>query len=329
MLLIRCCISAVSLLICFFIIFLAVCLHITKRINLIRQPVLRLMLYITSSTVFRSIMIQLQTISLSDDGFYSPRPRCIAFSYLYHNATFMVLFFTLMASVHLLILIFNKYHLAIEVSFYIALPIFLPFTFTWIPFAYDETILENWCWLPSNKTCSELHLGFIYQWRTLHIFIEFINTCLVIAILCLLRRMHKKMDKENFQLFIKQITPILVYSCLYLALNWFGLIDHLTRIDQSYIYALELIHSITSASQGLVVGVGFILYFSIQVHIFNRHKTKSKNIQVYEKISTSNCSNSSAHKAPLSSTHDDNKLLSSHGSNNEELTSYGTCGNEF
>lgn len=267
-LIIRCGVAGSALLSCVLVLILAAYMRCRER-YVIHLPTLRLVLYITVSSMIRSVIIVIQIMAVATSNF-SNYYYCMVTGYLYRTFSFVAILFTLMASIHTLLATFGKFYKRLEL-FYVLIPILLPHTFVWVPFTYDKALMEAWCTIKSdNDTCNQKLMGFIYNVDVPRLIIEFVNTVLVIGIIIRIPRQYRKLKKQNedFKLWLQQVIPILVYSILYLALNWFSLTDHINRkFKLVKAEALKVTHSVTSASHGLTVGIVFTAYLLIIIHM--------------------------------------------------------------
>ena len=208
----------------------------------------------------------------------------------------MVVLFTLTATLHTLLVTFAvKHSWKLEVG-YILLPIILPFAYTWIPFWHYVRnksdiciLLQDYC---NNKTLNHI---IIYYCDMPRLIIEAINSLLVIVVFFRMpfRYCKIKRDQEQFNVWLKQVLPILTHSVSYLVMNWFSLADHIYTIQKSS-SGLQMAHAVTSAGRGLVVGIVFTAYFLIMLYISWKYRGNknisreglfsSSSINKYEKV---------------------------------------------
>ena len=295
LLIVRSGVAALALLSCLLVLILAAAFAF-KDEDACHLPTVRIVLCITLASIIRLIIIVIQVLPVLDDSFYDDTTYCIITGYLYRNISMIVVLFTLTATLHTLLVTFAVNHSwKLEVG-YILLPIILPFAYTWIPFwRYVRNksdiciLLQDYC---NNKTLNHI---IIYYCDMPRLIIEAINSLLVIVVFFRMpfRYCKIKRDQEQFNVWLKQVLPILTHSVSYLVMNWFSLADHIYTIQKSS-SGLQMAHAVTSAGRGLVVGIVFTAYFLIMLYIsWKHHGNKniskeglfsSSSINKYEKV---------------------------------------------
>ena len=208
----------------------------------------------------------------------------------------IVVLFTLTATLHTLLVTFAVSHSWKLEAGYILLPIILPFAYTWIPFDYhhNETCILLHDYDYSNTSDKTLNFAIIYYCDMPRLIIEAINTLFVIVVFFRMPFRYRKIkqDQEEFNVWLKQVLPILTHSFLYLVMNWFSLADHIYTIKKDGSHRqLQMAHAVTSAGRGLVVGIVFTVYFLIMLYISWKYHG-NKNIST-EGLFSSSSTNSS------------------------------------
>ena len=279
--------SGLSLIACVVTLILMECLCCLGDIKCIFSkkglPSHRLVFYITISAIIRAMVTLLQTIAAKDEG--HQRHWCMAVGFLNQYSAWIVLLFSLMATVHVLLFSLDKSYPKLEFCYFLA-PFIVPLTFSWIPFIHDTYGLAGaWCWIrKEDKDCTEYLVGLIEQyilWYVPHFILEVINTVLVIIIFVIMRKVYKQKGKKKFNIWFLQVLPILLFTIIYLFLNWSGTINHIYQT----IYPVEnihlwMFHAILSSSWGLVTGISFTIYLIILYYIARQHnKSNERRIQ--------------------------------------------------
>ena len=306
-LLVRSSVAASALLSCLLVLVLAA-IFTFKEDDARRLPTVRIVLCITLASVIRSIIIIAQVLPVLDNSLHNNDTYCILTGYLYRNISMIAILFTLTATIHTLLITFAVNHTWKLELCYVFVPIILPLGYTWIPFVYDKALLQAWCSV-STDTSNEVVNGIIYNSDIPRFIVEALNTLLIIVVFCRMPFTYRKIkrDREQFNVWLKQVLPILTHSIFYLAMNWFSLTDHLNKIFgfSSSSKRLQLAHSITSAGRGLVVGLVFTAYFLIMLYISWKY---SGNTTVSREgvISTP-----SSREGSINKSHECDKLISS------------------
>ena len=280
LLIVRSSVAVLALLSCLFVLLLAA-IFALKDAEACLLPTVRIALYITLASIIRSIIIIVQVSPVLDNSLYIDDTYCIITGYLYRSISMIAILFTLIATIHTVLVTFNVQHTWKFELGYVFVPIILPLLYTWIPFAYDEALLQVWCLIKStDDTQKELINGIIYYNDIPRLIIEALNTILIIAVFCRMFFTYRKnkSERENFIVILKQVLPILIHSVFYLAMNWFSLSDRLNykrlgydELESNLSKSLQMAHSITSAGRGIVVGIVFTAYFLIMLYISWEH----------------------------------------------------------
>ena len=305
LLIVRSSVAASALLSCLLVLVLAA-IFTFKEDDARRLPTVRIVLCITLASVIRSIIIIAQVSPVLDNSLYNNDTYCILTGYLYRNISMIAILFTLTATIHTLLITFAVNHTWKLELCYVFVPIILPLGYTWIPFVYDKALLQAWCLVSTNDTPNVN--GIIYNSDVPRFIVEALNTLLIIVVFCRMPFTYRKIkcDREQFNVWLKQVLPILTHSIFYLAMNWFSLTDHLNMIFgfSSSSKRLRLAHSITSAGRGLVVGFVFTAYFLIMLYISWKY---SGNTTVSSEgvISTP----SSSYEGSINKSHESDKLI--------------------
>ena len=282
-------ISGLSLIACVLTLILMECLCCFGYIKCIFSkkglPSHRLVFYITISAIIRAMVTLLQTIAAKDEGQH--KYWCMAVGFLNQYSAWVVLLFSLMATIHVLLFSLDKSYPKLEFCYFLA-PFIVPLTFSWIPFIHDAYGLAGaWCWIrKEDKDCTEYLAGLIEQyilWYVPHFILVVINTVLIIIIFVLMQKVFKQKGKKEFKTcnWFLQVLPMLLFTIVYLSLNWLGTINHIYQT----IYPVEnihvwMFHAVSSSSWGLVTGISFTIYLIILCYIARQHdKSNEKRIR--------------------------------------------------
>lgn len=281
LLIVRSSVAVLALLSCLLVLLLAA-IFALKDAETCLLPTVRIALYITLASIIRSIIIIVQVSPVLDHSLYIDDTYCIITGYLYRSISMIAILFTLIATIHTLLVMFGVQHTWKFELGYVLVPIILPLLYTWIPFAYDKALLQVWCLVNvTGDTQNELINGIIYNNDIPCLIIEALNTILIIVVFCRILFTYCKNKCEqgkDFIVHLKQVLPILIHSVFYLAMNWFSLSDHLNyrrlgydELESNLSRSLQMAHSITSAGRGIVVGIVFTAYFLIMLYISWKH----------------------------------------------------------
>ena len=304
LLIVRSSVAVLALLTCLLVLLLAA-IFALKDAEACLLPTVRIALYITLASIIRSIIIIAQVSPVLDHSLYNDDTYCIVTGYLYRSISMITILFTLIATIHTLLVTFGVHHTWKFELGYVLVPIILPLLYTWIPFAYDEVLLQVWCLIKStDDTQKELINGIIYYNDIPRLIIEALNTILIIAVSFRMFFTYRKnrSEQENFTVRLKQVLPILIHSVFYLAMNWFSLSDRLNyrrlgydELESNLSRSLQMAHSITSAGRGIVVGTVFTAYFLIMLCISWKHHS-NKTVSVSKrKLSDSSVCDETTH----------------------------------
>ena len=278
LLIVRSSVAVLALLSCLLVLLLAAIFALKDAEACL--PTVRIALYITLASIIRSIIIIVQVSPVLDHSLYNDDTYCIITGYLYRSISMITILFTLIATIHTLLVTFGVHHTWKFELGYVLVPIILPLLYTWIPFAYDEALLQVWCLIKSTDDTQKELNGIIYNYDIPRLIIEALNTILIIAVFCRMFFTYRKnkSERENFIVRLKQVLPILIHSVFYLAMNWFSLSDRLNyrrleydELESNLSRSLQMAHSITSAGRGIVVGIVFTAYFLIMLYISWEH----------------------------------------------------------
>ena len=279
--------SGLSLIACVLTLILMGCLCCLGYIKCIFSkeglPSHRLVFYITISAIIRAMVTLLQTTAAKDEGHH--KHWCMAVGFLNQYSAWIVLLFSLMATIRVLLFSLDKTYPKLEFC-YILVPFIVPLTFSWIPFIHDTYGLAGaWCWIrKEDKHCTKYLAGLIEQyflWYIPHFILEVINTVLVIIIFVLMRKVYKQKGKKDFKTWFLQVLPMLLFTIVYLSLNWLGTTNRIYRtIHPVENIHLWMFHAISSSSWGLVTGTSFTIYLVIVYYIARQHnKSNEKRIR--------------------------------------------------
>ena len=154
----------------------------------------------------------------------------------------------------------------LEIS-YILIPILVPLSFLWIPFANDAYGLAGtWCWIRSKDNVAgliELYALFVCPVIVLCV----LNMIIIVAIVVILckrlciegtsDRVYRNMLREN--------APLLVYPVIYNFFFLFAIAHRLCEdIDNQVLHVLSIMHSVASPTRGLFYALTYCLFIVIE-----------------------------------------------------------------
>ena len=244
----------------------------------------RLIIYLTCSALFHSICLSLQPMSYNYKNEEAENSvllnvSCMATGFLVQYSSWVELLFTLVVTVHLVLLSFKKDYKWKELG-YILFPIILPLVFSWIPFLHKNYGMYGaWCWIQKDDLKCNIFLeGMIEQfalWHGGHFIFLSISLLLLAIFFYRIRRLHQESVHKAI---LKQIIPLVIFSIMFQALSWFGLVNDIYRaVTQKEQKQLWYFHAVASPTWDLVAGIAATVYGAVLFKMTNEHNYKHLN----------------------------------------------------
>ena len=165
----------------------------------------------------------------------------------------------------------------LEIS-YILIPILVPLSFLWIPFANDAYgLADTWCWIRSKDYFCKKNVPGLIEWYALFvcpvIVLCVLNLIIIVAIVVILckrlciegtsDRVYRNMLREN--------APLLMYPVMYNFFLLFAIAHRLYETmtdsktnDNQVLHVLSIMHSVSSPTRGLFFALTYCLFIVIE-----------------------------------------------------------------
>ena len=229
--------AGLACLTCFIALLLMACFQLfynTRKSTMCTQ---RLIIYLTLSALFHSICLSLQPMSYNykdeeAENSVFLNVSCMATGFRLQYSSWVELLFTLVITVHLVLLPFKKeYKIKWKELGYVLFPLILPLVFSWIPFLQKNYGMYGaWCWIQKDDLKCNIFLeGMIEQfalWHGPRFILLSISLLLLAVFFCHLHRLHQESEREAMLL---QIIPLVIYSIVFQVLSWFGFVNDIYR----------------------------------------------------------------------------------------------------
>ena len=137
---------------------------------------------------------------------------------------------------------------------------------------YKNEEAENSVFL--NVSC--MTTGFLVQYSS---WVELLFTLVVTVHLVLLSfKKHRLHQESVHKAILKQIIPLVIFSIMFQALSWFGLVNDIYRaVTQKEQKQLWYIHAVASPTGDLVAGIAATVYGAVLFKMTNEHNYKHLN----------------------------------------------------
>ena len=273
--LIACCITgAVSALMCILAIALFVLFRMYKSLTN------RIVLYLLVAVLFYCLTNVFQISSLWLNQWKGEHDKlCVVDGFLNGYSELVMLFSTLMVTLHLTIMVFfasfyektTKHTCCtctILDAFYLLFSWILPLIIAWIPFVHNNYGLSGlWCWIRLyNDDCSLNKEGMREVYGTFYgelvIGLSLNSFVLVVVVVTLCKRSHSNTIPLKYRKALKQTLPLIIFSIIYEGLSLIALINRIYQSVKSgkYLKGLFFAYAVTASGWGFFGGLFVIIY---------------------------------------------------------------------
>ena len=165
----------------------------------------------------------------------------------------------------------------LEIS-YILIPILVPLSFLWIPFANDAYGLAGtWCWIRSKDYFCKKNWPGLIEWYALFvcpvIVLCVLNLIIIVAIVVILckRLCIEGTSDRVYRNTLRENAPLLVYPVMYNFFLLFAIAHRLYETmtdsktnDNQVLHVLSIMHSVSSPIRGLFFALTYCLFIVIE-----------------------------------------------------------------
>lgn len=244
-----------------------------------RQPTMRtqrLIIYLTLSALFHSVCLIFETMSYKKDVEYSLlNNSCTASTiFLMQYSSWVELLFTLVITVHVVLIAFDIYCKRNE-TVYILFPLIFPLMFSWIAFVHDiYGIYGAWCWIQKDYLkCSSIPRGLIKQfilWHGPQCLI--LLSTFVLIVIFFGRLIRRYVQTSQCKAILQQTIALVVFSITYQVFSWLGFVNNIYRAAaQKEQKELWYFHAVVSPAWDLFVGIGATTYTAVLMKTTKRN----------------------------------------------------------
>ena len=244
-----------------------------------RQPTMctqRLIIYLTLSALFHSVCLIFETISYKNkDIEYSLVNNSCTVStiFLIQYSSWMELLFTLVVTVHVVLVAFDI-HCKRKETVYILFPLIFPLTFSWVAFVHDiYGIYGAWCWIQKDYLkCSNIPRGLIKQFILWHGPQCIILLCTFVLIVIFFGRLSRYVQTSQCKTILQQTMPLVVFSITFQVFSWLGFVNNIYRaVAQKEQKELWYFHAVVSPAWDLFVGIAATTYTAVLMKTTKRN----------------------------------------------------------
>ena len=258
--------AAVSAFVCIFAIVLIVIFRMYKSLTN------RIILYLLVAALSFSLANMFLILALWQNYWKREHYKwCVAEALINEYSDLVMLFSTLMVTVHLTIMVlFDRCYQNITKlePFYLFFPWILPLIIAWIPLVHNNYGISGaWCFIRLyNDDCSWNKEGMIEVYATLYgeLFLGLIlnNIALAVVLVTLCKRSCYNNTSLDYRKALQQTLPLIGFPIIYQMLTWIALANRIYQSATSgkYVKWMFFSHAITAASWGFFAGIFTIVY---------------------------------------------------------------------